>query len=70
MSKLSNRIEKLENTAKPSKTTKWLRVVWQEDETKERALSRAGKVNPEAYSILYVVPVRPKGIRESIVINN
>lgn len=58
MSKLSNRIEKLESIAKSSKPTKWVRVIQEAGETREKALAKAGIANWEANNIWYVVPVK------------
>jgi hypothetical protein len=60
MSKLKKRLLKLENVFNPPKPKKWIQIILKVGETKEQALSRAGIVNPEAYKIWYVIPVRPK----------
>lgn len=61
MSKLSNRIEKLESIAESSKLAKWIRVIQRVDQTRAQALKEAGIVNPEAHNIWYVTLVSPKG---------
>lgn len=60
MSKLSKRLEKLEYISNPPKPKKGVMVIQRVGETKEQALSRTGITDPEAYSIWYVAPVRPK----------
>lgn len=60
MSKLSKRLEKLENIISPPKPKKYVRVIQKVGETQEQAIAKAGITDPEGSKIWIIRLVAPK----------
>lgn len=55
MSKLSKRLEKLENILNPPKPKKWVIVIQKVGETREQALSKAGVMDTDKVFLVEIV---------------
>jgi len=59
MSRLSKRLEILENIISPPQQMKYVRVIQKVGETQEQAIAKAGITDPEAFNIWIIRLIMP-----------